>query len=508
MELELKKNRYECYRKQILPTMNSEVMREHIVPDSFSDIACIIETNGHVSVKSREIGNDGCISASGHVDVSVLYIPEKGKGPCVLRYQIPFQCCSDVPCDSDAQHPDVIGEIQNIDTRMLNPRKVLTRVNMALYPSVCCHMSRTVCVGAEESDELELLHCKRKTREIAAIKEKEFSCVDEIAASLLRGGAEEIVYCHTEVMGIDCKLIGTKLVVKGSITASVLYRNHEGELDIARAELPFSQILDGSGLREEWEYDTDYRVLSTDCRIGSETAVDDHSTLTISVQLLARVSAHRGDEIEFVADLYSTACSVICRTEEVTLLEDHYRHMKRLNVRETLETGMAVKSILDTECECLPVRVDTVSRMLEIPVHVKCLYLDEGDVIHGVRREFIVKNPLEQEGDIEVECIARCIGDITAGILPDGIELRFPVECSVDTVKPKVYLSVSGAEIVEEQSDSPTPSLVLRKIQPDETLWSVAKANRTTCRAIISINELSDDVHIPTDRMLLIPRRR
>ena len=45
------------------------------------------------------------------------------------------------------------------------------------------------------------------------------------AAADLRGGAEEILSTRVDVRGTDSKLIGSKLVVKGFLSVSVLYRD-------------------------------------------------------------------------------------------------------------------------------------------------------------------------------------------------------------------------------------------------------------------------------------------
>ena len=64
--------------------------------------------------------------------------------------------------------------------------------------------------------------------------------------------------------------------------------------------------------------------------------------------------------------------------------------------------------------------------------------------------------------------------------------------------------------LAEEEGERPgeMPSLILRKIGREETLWAVAKQYRTTCRAILDVNEIADEEHIPLDRLLLIPRAR
>lgn len=507
MELQLKTARYDYYEPVTLSPMACETMREHIVPDSCADIARIVEATGQVYVTSRELSGDGRLCAGGTVEITVLYIPEKGTGPCVLRFQMPFQCCSDGQSSAGAEFLDIRGELQNIDTRLLNPRKILTRVNLMLYPSFCRRNTRSLCTGAMEDTDIELLSCHRQTRFTAAVREKEFTYMEEIALSQGRGGAEEIISCRADVRGTDCKLIGTKLVLKGIAAVTVLYRESGGGLELSKSELPFSQILDGSGLQEDWDCESDYQMLSMDCRIGCESSAEDRHTLTLSTLLRARVTVRRSEEVCFIADLYSTKADIACRTEEFQLYEDCRRYSKRLNMRETLETGAAVKAVLDTEIGCGSVRVDNAAQMMEIPVWARCLYLDESDSLQSVRREFVARYPTEEAADTQIECQACCRGDVMASILPDGIELRFPLECAVDASRLGSYVCVSGGEIEEEQQRKSAPSLVLRRIGSDERLWSVAKAYRTTCRAILEVNEIEDEHHIPSDRLLLIPQR-
>ena len=508
MELKLSTVRHDHYEPLSLMPMACETMREHIVPDSCADIARIVETSGQVYVTGRELSSDGRLCASGTVDISVLYIPEKGIGPCVLRFQLPFQCCHDGQWGQGSDFLDIRGEVQNIDARLLNPRKILARVNLTLYPTMCRRVAHSLCTDAKEEENIELLTTKRHTRYIASVREKEFTYLEELPISQGRGGAEEIVSCRADVRATDCKLIGTKLVLKGIIAVTALYRESGSVLEAVRNEFPFSQIMDGADLREEWECESVYQILSCDCRIGSENGADDRHTLTLSLLMRARVTAWRDEEICFIADLYSTKDKVTCRTEEFQLSEDCQRYTKRINMRETLETGTAVKTIIDMEVGCGNVRTDNASQMMEIPVWARCLYLDENDSLQSVRKEFTARCSCDEKPAMQIEGHAFCRGDIMASILPDGIELRFPLECCVDAKCVNTYACVCGGEVEEETVHSPSASLVLRRIGSDERLWSVAKAYRTTCKAILEINEIEDEKKIPSDKLLLIPQRR
>ena len=510
MELKLQKANHEYYETLRFAPFPCETMRENIVPDSCGDIARIVDTTGTVCLTGRELTGDGRFCASGNVEASVLYIPEKEEGPRALHFQIPFQCYGEGQGDASCENLDIRGELHSIDTRVLNPRKVLTRANLTLYPAGCRHVSLSVCTGvAEECGAgIQLLREQKQTRVVAGIREKEFTFAEELPLSPGRGGAEEILSTRVDVRGTDSKLIGSKLVVKGLIAASVLYRESGGRLSLLQQELPFSQILEGNGFEEDCESETVYRLLGAECRTGTEGAPDDTCTLTLSVSLRARVTVWRTVEVAFLSDLYSTAAPVNCQMEELSLSENSQQSVRRQNVRELLETGAAVKSVVDTEIAC-GVAVLSGGEW-KLPVWARCLYLDESDLLGSVHREFSVSLPAELEND-RLECTAEavCHGDVITNIMPEGIELRFPIECAVSSSSRRQYLSVSGGETEEEaQEKEPAPSLILRKIGPGETLWSVAKQYRATREGILSVNELTEENQITPDKLLLIPRAR
>ena len=509
MELKLKKAGHDYYEGVAWPSFSCETMRESIVPDSCADIARIVDTTGLVCLTGRELTSDGRFSASGTVDVSVLYIPEKGDGPCALRFQIPFQCSGEGQDAAQAEFLDIRGELQSIDTRVLNPRKVLTRANLVFYPSGCRHVSLSVCTDAGEEDpSIQLLREKKETWVVAGVREKEFTFTEELPLSPGRGAALEVLSARFAVRGTDSKLIGSKLVVKGLISASVLYRESGGRLSVLQQDLPFSQILEGGGFSEDLDSTASYRLLSAECHVGAEGAPDDPHTLTVTLLMRARVTVRRREEIDFIADLYSTASDVTCETAELTLREDSDRRSTRLNIRELLETGAAVKSVVDTEVGCGGVRQAGAPGELEIPLWARCLYLDENDALRCVRRDFSAACQGEVPEGCRAEAEAACRGDIMASILPDGVELRFQVDCDMESARESRYLCVAGGETEEAESRESGPSLILRKVGPEESLWSVAKQYRTTCRAILEVNEIAEESQLPHERLLLIPRAR
>lgn len=507
MELKLKKAGHDFYEPAAFEPFSCETMRESIVPDSRPDIARIVDTTALVYLTGRESAADGRLSASGTVDVSVLYIPEKGEAPCALRFQMPFQCYSEGAGAADCEFLDIRGELRSIDTRVLNPRKVLTRADLILYPAGCRHAALELCTGTEGDDAVQLLQERRETRVVDGVREREFTFVEELPLSAGRPEAEEILFTRVDLRPTDSKLIGNKLVVKGLMAATVLYRESGGRLNLLQQELPFSQILEGSGFREDWESEADCRLLSAECRLGSEGAPNDGHVMTLTLLLRARATVWRREEVCFIADLYSTAAPVTCETREMELTEDSQRHTRRVNARHLLETGAAVRSVVDTELGFGPLRRE--EEQLTVPVWARCLYLDENDALRGVRGAFTVSCPADLPEGCRMEGTAACGGDVMTNILPDGIELRFPMECTLNASRRVRHLCVSGGETDEEAREvHAIPSLILRKMGREETLWSVAKQYRTTGAAILEVNEIGDEGQLPRDRLLLIPKAK
>lgn len=507
MELQWKRDKYDFYERVELPPVTCETMRESIVPDSCADIARIVDTTGEVCLTSRDWMADGRFSVGGTVEVSVLYIPEKGGGPCVLRCQLPFQYSGESQ-EGPLEHFHVRAALQSIDTRALNPRKVLTRVDLALHPSGCRKRGLELLGGpAQQEDSMQLLRQSSRVRVIAAVREKECAFGEELPLSAGQDGAAELLSVALRPRCGDSRLIGNKLVVKGVVFAQILYRREGGGIGLCQQELPFSQILEGGGLEESWECRCEAQLLAQSCTIGTEGGREDSHTLTLNAQLRLRATVWREEKLELVADLYSTAAPLKTWTEELTVLEEQPCQSRRVSARVLLETGVAVKSVAASRVRCGLVR-QSAGGQPELPVTAHCLYVDENDMLHAVEWSLLLPCPTQLEEGCCVLGQADCRGEITASILPEGVELRFPVDCTLELWRTGRYLCVAGAEQTEEPEGKTLPSLVLRRLDAQESLWSVAKEHRTTCQAILAVNQLESEQQLPRNKLLLIPRVR
>ena len=143
MELELKKECLDTYELGEPQTLTQEETAETIVPDYCPDIARIISAEGVVCLHGGT-EQDG---VTGTVRVTVLYTPENESGVRALEFAMPFSAQGEGL--AGCAHVVVYTEIELLESRMLNPRKIFTRCKLVTHLARCRKVCLTISADAE-----------------------------------------------------------------------------------------------------------------------------------------------------------------------------------------------------------------------------------------------------------------------------------------------------------------------------------------------------------------------
>ena len=513
MELELKKERFSCYRA--LPPLcgTQEETAETILPDYLPDVTRLVESSGCLLLHGCESA-EGRVRVSGQLRVSVLYTAEEAQSLRAFVYSLPFEHTMDGRLPDGTTEVCLEGQLCACDVRPVNPRKLFTRagIQLTLTPYTPCTL--TVCSGVEDAEAhgIETLCETRELPMIRALREKDFTFSDELLLSGAKEPARELLRTRCTLRLTDQRLLGGKLAIKGLAQLEVLYLDAAGESARVSGELPFSQVLDG--LEEDGGRLTARTVLrlsGIEARIGSESEPDDNRTVSLRLSISAFAVLSERKSVCCVTDLYSTRCELSARSETVELAGEGEYLTRELPVRERLETGAEVKSVLSAEVRFQDAGVSGSGEDAEVRVaaSLRVLYLDEnGTPLLSERRvELLLRTALPEGTQVSVHSI--CAGEISASGGLEGVELRFPVFFTLCAANAPCYPCLTSLQ-TEERGDerANTPSLVLRAVKRDERLWDIAKQYRTTVSAILAANELSADAPAAAGTLLLIPRCR
>ena len=510
MELKLNRENLQYYEVVEEAAFSFETTQEAIVPDSCPDVARVVDTAGQVLIQSREIGMEGRMEISGAVKAAVLFVPEGAAGASVLHLTMPFRTYCDGKGLEGCGHCGLRASLKSLDTRMLNPRKLLLRADISLEPTGYRAQAAAVCTGLEEGEGIQVLEEENSCALLMEVIEKEFTFTEELQIPASRKGVRELLTGQVAVKPTELKIVGRKLVVKGVVLAEILYRSQADELCTLSQEYAFSQILETRADEDQGEARAAFELVDCAFQVGGEQRGDDEYTVTMRLELRTVAEVYERRTMRCLADLYSLSGAVKLETQALTLPEDLSAYTRKYNVRETVETGVAVKQVICGQVRCGSVSLtrDGGAVTAQAPAILRVLYCDEGGSLLSAEREVILSADLELAEDAGARIQADCAGEIQCVTTSDGVELRFPATFLVETCRRRERLYIREAAWEEESEEGTQPSVVLERLPAGARLWDVAKRRHSTCADILAANGLEKEEDIDGERLLLIPRRR
>lgn len=502
MDMELQRMMLEGYRLVSQGMFSQEETLESIVPDACPDISRVVSAAGKVFLKDKELG-EGALRLSGTARVTVLYIPEGEGTPRSLEVAIPFQCVRDDPQFHAGCPVQATVQAASADARTINPRKVLVRVNLAVWTAAYQQERRELScdVNCGEDAGMEKLLTSRKCSVIPDVAEKVFTFSDVLRPPASKPEMEELLFYRAELGAMDAKFIGKKLVLKGDIQLVVLYRGGE-EMVPVRFELPYSQILDLGAVPDEAEPEVAVMLKSVDCRLRD-------GELEVAIEALAQAALWVRQMITVISDAYCLKQPIDVERTPERLCTMAERSSRREMARKLCESGIPAKQVLDCAVAVASMASAPVEGGMEFTAQTVAaiLYLSEDDALCGVEVEIPVSCRAELPAGCTCSCSCRPMGEAVAVPVTGGLEVRFEAEFAWTTLKEEQVNCVTELKPSAVREFGVRPSVVIRRMERGETLWDIAKACGSTVEDICGANGLTAG-EAAEGVLLLIPARR
>lgn len=508
MELEFERDTIVGYDTVAEVTVCQEETLESIVPDACPDILRIIDVCGQATLSSKQ-AREGLAQVTGMVRASILYQPEGGGGVRRMEVGLPFTCQAEAPGLTEQGTVIACPRLRCAEARALNPRKVLLRVDLAVDITACQMVERPICCGVADLQDGTI--CQRKYQgehyQLCCVQEKPFTFSDQVRIQSGSGETPQLLSSRAEPMCTESKLIGTKLIFKGVVDLYLLFQEPGGALFTSHESLPFSQILEVAGTGEEGDCQVQVEVTSFQCQLNP----DDGRELEVALELLAQALVRARRPVTLLQDLYSTSSFMEIESETQELCRLDEMSVRPQTVRELLETGEMVRSVVDGRLTVGPVRQSREGNelLLTADAWLTVLYLDENELLQCVQRAVPVTCRLDCPRGGKCVCRCQSPGEVFAAPAAGGVEVRCTVEFHCLSTENRAVPAVASARLGEVRSagEGARPSVVLRLAAPGEGLWDIAKAYGTTMEQILQANELEEE-ELPAGRMLLIPSIR
>jgi hypothetical protein len=502
MELEFQRSCLERYEPIADAVLSQEITAENIVPDAFPDVSRVVCTFGDAVLTVKQVSPRN-IKIMGSMHLYVLYIPEQETMPRSMHLEMPFQCSGDLPQvgERDAVHATIVSV--DADTRMLNPRKLLTRAEVKIrVQSYAARKCEIVCGIAKEDSSIQIQKSDTVNHSIHAVLEKPFSFSDTLRQAPSKPAMEELLFYRIIPVSTESRYIGNKLICKGSMLLNGAYRSGN-ELIPMQFELPYSQILELEGSVEEGSPEVALILKRTECVLRD-------GELDVTVDALIQAAIWSQQTVTLLSDLYSTAESLDIERSVIPLCVSAQRGSSRESARKFCECGIPAKQVVTSWASVGPVTAKRLEKVVqyEADVAVELLFLSEDDALccgsYNVPISFVPELP----DNCTCTCGCSLVGDVLAVPVTGGIEVRLDIEFSWAVAQIEQKYCVHGAKKCPgEGRGEVQPSVIIRLSAHNETLWDIAKSCRATVGDICAANELTSE-YLNTGTMLIIPTKR
>ena len=508
MELELERTALDGFAAVLETTVAREETVESIVPDACPDLLGICDTEGVMCLHRKE-AMEGRAELSGTIHALLLCQPDGEEGLRRLEVELPFTCTADSPDITPGCRVVAVPRLRGADARLVNPRKVLVRADLAVEVQVFAPMADWAPSAVLEPAQagVEQLCRSWDTCVTVCVQEKPFPFSDELTLPGSRPEAEELLKWRAALTCGEAKVIGSKLIFKGSARLQVLYRCAGGGLSTGEFELPISQLMEVSGAGEEAICQVELILTDLTCQLDQ----GDGRTISLSMGLLAQAVVREERRLTLLTDLYSTLYPLNTETRTVALSRVADRGEREVAVRELLETGLPPRDVADayvTVGDVLQNREEgRVVLTAQLGVHLLCR--GEDGQLTALTRTLAVDCPVDLPEGARCACRCCCTAPVFAAPASGGAEVRFPVRFAWLALTGGKAAAVSAVSFDENSplDHSGQPSIVLRMVSGGERLWDIAKAYGTTARDVMRANALEEE-ELPDGQLLLIPRKR
>lgn len=494
MELQFETRKIRCMTCILSQVQDQELTQELDLPEGTGETARILGVWGQVLLRGKQWGRD-TVQGAGGVQVRVLVCPEEG-GIRTIESWIPFRMDWEIPGDSPEGILRLRGLLRYADARPVSAGKVLVRCGVALQVQAWVPAEMEVPEPRGELPGVELLRSRWPVLLPREAGEKAFDMEEELNLPSSAPRIGSILHIGLEPVVAEQKVLGNRLVFRGTGKLHLIYLCPEGKIRSWDCELPFSQYTD---LQESHSTEARGQVTAAVTRLETEGMED--GRLQLRCALTGQYLVDDPEVLETLEDAYA-----LHRT-----LEMERRHLelpgvlesRREVIRGEQTLPLSAREIVEvTLWEDFPrLRWEGETLKLQENIRAQVLWQDEqGKLQMTLQRmegeEILAAHPnarvMGQPGVLH--CRESLGGDSLSISWELPVDLRFTGGHGLDAVtavKPGSH----------QVPDPARPSLVLRRAEG--RLWDLARDAGSTVDAIRQANGLTGEPE--PGKMLLIP---
>lgn len=491
---------------------------DFIVPDTMDDVESVILHDGEIVIESVKNQSERVV-VRGKLDFHVLYRKAEG-GLQTLGGSIAFEEPVNVPGLEERDYVQLGWDLEDLNAGMINSRKLSVKAIVTLEVRVETLYDVEAAVdietGGDNGPQVEVLRRNVDVAAIAVRRKDTYRIKENLSLSGNKPNIDRILWSEMKLRSMTTRPLEGKMAIDGEMMVFVIYQGEGEEAPVQWIEesIPFTGDLDLPEAETDMVPSVAVHLIHKDIEAkpdydGEMRELDVDAVLELDMKL------YREETVELLSDLYSTNRELTLTTGQACFERVLTKNMSKCKLAEKISAELPERILQICHSEGM-VRIDetevkedglSVDGVLEVSL----LYLTADDaqpvqaMVEMIPFHYLVE--------------ARGIDDQTLTQLVPGLEQLSAVMMGGGTVEVKATISLDllalqpvCEPVILSASESPMdlkklqelPGIVGYIVQPEDTLWKIAKKFHTTIDTIMVTNGLNDSVVKAGERILLV----
>ena len=437
---------------------------------------------------------DGRVSVAGTAEVRLLYADDANRLHC---YRTETKYTKILQTDVRDEHVAVriSQEVRSLSCRALGPKRAEIKANIAVKAELTGIAETSVV--SEAGPDWQLRSNNGAYCEPILVCCREFTSSDTVRCEAGGKNLKTVIAATAMPLLEKTEVVSNKIMLRGKNAVSVICADEDGAIGQYDISVPFSEVLDCFGAAEELACNVLFYRTVAQVSLPEEGG----NELDVSVRNLVEILASSQQPLTCVTDAYSLRGETECRFTEVAPARTIAQTVEEERISTELEAyedgGFTVSRVFVSDVSCTAtgasggadgslcfnaVIADSEGRPVILTKNVTFSHaLPEGS--RSIGCDISVKNESGEKkgGKILLSCTL-----VFHLLTQTGENMRLLTELKEG----------------EDGNVPRTERAVVYFAEKGESLWEIAKTNRTSVAKIKAFNELSSDV-IETDTRLI-----
>lgn len=491
------------------------------VPDIKPDMDKILKSIGEVQIEPAQ-NADGKLMLNGRLLFKALYASGQGANPVdCIKGELPFRENLFLPDNSGRAEVHIQTQIEDLSIGIINSRKISVNAIITITADLSVTEEEEPIVGLALDKTAQYMTKPVRVSSVLMEHRDTYRIKDELELPASKPDISEVLWNEWQIGNLEFRPMEGKMSIRGELQLFMLYSGEDENAVLQWSDhvIPFTGEIELNGCREDIYPYIRYRLISKDAEVKAN---DDGEQRLLGIDEVLELDIVLYDEEthEVISDVYSSSMDLEPVRKEIKGQEVLIRNTSKCRVSDKMRLKDTEPRILQICRSNASVKVDNAGVVEDgllvegvIPVSLLYIALDDKQPLYETEAIIPFSHKIEAPGITEDSTwyLQGNLEQLGAVMLNgEEIECKAAVSLSAMVFKPQKEQIITA--VTEKPYDlkkiQAMPGIVGYVVQPQDTLWKIAKQFYTTVESIKEMNGLSEERLKAGDRLVVMKKVR